>query len=203
MWGESLETRRQNEIGWLILHFAFGFFALFLAPLQFISNIRDKYPIYHRTAGKIYVVGAISASLMAFYLLSNYPLKGSIISLGLLDVIWLFTTVVAFLFARQKNFRLHRQFMTRSYLCALAFVYLRFFDKLNSITGALNFIADEDTREVVIDSMWIFLFLITEFFIQWYPNLKKLTLVKRTLNLETYSSFDETNNSSAGNSTSD
>ena len=170
----SVEERKTTEIGWLYVHLSFGFFALFLAPLQFIPAIRKRYPRFHRTTGKIYVTGATLASLMAFYLLSKYPLPASIPSLALLAFIWLFTTIIAYLFARRKNFLLHRQFMIRSYMCALAFVYLRLFDMTDGATGLLSFIKNAEARSTVIDWSWIFPLMITEFFLNWYPALKKL-----------------------------
>jgi uncharacterized membrane protein len=174
-WDNTLEPRRIGEIGWLILHFSFGFFALFLAPLQFLPTIRAKYPYYHRTAGKIYIIGSIISSLIVFYLLTNYPLPGGIPSLGLLSFLWLCFTITAWRLAKKRSFNLHRQFMTRSYICAMAFVYLRIIDKIDEYTGAFSFITDYETRKTVIDWTWIFPFLITEYFIQWYPGIKKLT----------------------------
>ena len=115
-WDEKLDERRISESSWLIAHFTVGFFALFLAPFQFIPQIRNNYPRVHHTMGKIYVVGAIVSSLMAFYLLSNYPLPGSVPSLAFLNIIWLFTTVAAYLLAKRKIFKVHRQFMIRSYV---------------------------------------------------------------------------------------
>lgn len=136
-WNKTLEVRRIAEIEWLIVHFSFGFFALFLAPLQFLPVFRAKYPYYHRTAGKIYIVGSIVCSLIVFYLLSNYPFPGSIPSLGLLSCLWLYFTVIAWRLAKKRSFNLHKQFMIRSYVCAMAFVYLRLFDKIDHATGAL------------------------------------------------------------------
>jgi uncharacterized membrane protein len=173
-WNETLEPRRIAEIGWLIVHFSFGFFALFLAPLQFLPSVRIRYPYYHRTAGKIYIIGSIVSSLIVFYLLTNYPFPGSVPSLGLLSCLWLYFTVVAWWLAKKRSFNLHRQFMTRSYICAMSFVYLRIIDKIDHNTGALSFITDENTRITVIDWTWIFPFLITEFFIQWHPSIKKI-----------------------------
>jgi uncharacterized membrane protein len=147
---------------------------LFLAPLQFLPILRAKYPYYHLTAGKIYIIGSIVSSLIVFYLLTNYPFPGSVPSLGLLSCLWLYFTLMAWWLAKKRSFNLHRQFMIRSYVCAMAFVYLRLIDKLDHNTGMLSFIADDNTRITVIDWTWIFPFLITEFLIQWHPNIKKI-----------------------------
>ena len=182
-WNVSLEPRKIAEIGWIIAHYSFGFFALFLAPFQFLPTIRSKYPYYHRTAGKIYIIGSIISSLLVFYLLTNYPLAGGIPSLGLLSFLWLCFTITAWWLAKKRSFNLHRQFMIRSYVCAMSFVYLRIIDRIDEYTGVLSFITDDETRKTVIDWTWIFPFLITECFIQWYPSIKKLTPKQITRNL--------------------
>ncbi len=178
LWNEQLDERRISEISWLITHFSFGFFALFLAPFQFIPQIRNNYPRVHHTIGKIYIIGAVVSSLIVFYLLSNYELPGSIPSLAFLDIIWPFTTIAAYLLARRNFFKVHKKFMIRSYVCALAFVYLRLFDKIDHMTGAINFITNDETQATVIEWMWIYPLVITEFFLQWLQPLKKMRLQK-------------------------
>ena len=177
-WNKTLEPRKIAEIGWLVVHLGFGFVALFLAPFQFWPTIRAKYPLYHRTAGKLYIMGSIVSSLTVLYLLTNYPLPGSIPSLGLLSLLWLYFTLMAWWLAKQRRFIQHKQFMIRSYVCAMAFVYLRLFEKLDRDTGVLSFITDDATRLTVIDWTWIFPFIIAEFLMQWHPTTKKLNLVK-------------------------
>jgi hypothetical protein len=68
--------------------------------------------------------------------------------------------------------------MIRSYVCAMAFVYLRLFEKIDRDTGVLSFITDAETRLTVIDWTWIFPFIVTEFLIQWHPGTQKLNLIK-------------------------
>jgi uncharacterized membrane protein len=178
-WDKTLEPRKIAEIAWLIVHLGFGFVALFLAPFQFLPAIRTKYPAYHRTAGKIYIIGSLVSSLTVFYLLSNYPFPGSIPSLALLSGLWFYFTVMAWQLAKKRRYILHQQFMIRSYVCAMAFVYLRLIEKIDRQTGALSFITDEETRITVIDWTWIFPFVVAEFLIQWHPSIKKLNPIPR------------------------
>ena len=61
--------------------------------------------------------------------------------------------------------------MVRSYVCALAFVFVRLFDKIDSYTGLLSIVSDEKTRIAMVDSIgWILPVLITELFLRWGPN---------------------------------
>src|SRR3954468_15716379 len=71
---DALDQRRALERGWLIVHLCLGLTALILGAFQFWPGIRNKYTKWHRNAGKVYIICSIVASLMAFYLLSNYPL---------------------------------------------------------------------------------------------------------------------------------
>ena len=179
---EKLDRRRALEQGWLITHLGFGTAALFLGAIQFWPGIRNNYPKWHRLAGKFYILCSIVAALMAFYLLSNYPLPASVPGFSLLAILWLFTTIAAYLFARKKDFTSHKQFMTRSYVCALAFVFVRLLDKIDHFTWIFSFIKNDDMRATLIDwSGWLIPVMITEFFLQWWPALKRLTGSKNNM----------------------
>lgn len=181
---EALDQRRALERGWLIVHLSFGVIALILGAFQFWPGIRNKYTRWHRNAGKAYIFCSIITALMAFYLLSNYPLPGSVIAFTVLNLIWISTTILAWLFIRQREITLHQQFMTRSYVCALAFVFVRLLFKLNDLTGVFNFIKDGDTRDTLMDAMgWIFPVMITEFLLTWWPAIKKLRVGKEGSNV--------------------
>ena len=176
----GLEPRKESEKWWLITHFTGAAFTLFLGPLQFWSFFRNRFRKWHRIAGKLYIGGSIISALMVFYLLSNYPLPGSIPSLGLLAIIWLFTTTAAFWFAAKKNFKLHKQFMIRSYVCGLAFVFIRLLPMIDNSTGVFSFMKNEEVRFTVYEWLcWVYPLMITEFIIIWYPSILKQKASKR------------------------
>ncbi|MEO5685128.1 MAG: DUF2306 domain-containing protein [Chitinophagaceae bacterium] len=182
--GGTLEPRRQQEKWWLITHFTGAACTLLLGPLQFWPFFRRRYRKWHRIAGKFYIGGSIVSALLVFYLLSNYPLPGSILSLGLLAVIWLFSTIAAFWFAVRKNFTLHKQFMIRSYICGLAFVFIRLLPMVDTATGMFAFMKTEEVRFTVYEWLcWVYPLMITEFFLSWYPSIakQKAIIPKRTL----------------------
>lgn len=170
----SLGPRKESEKWWLIAHFAGATCTLVLGPLQFWPYLRNRYRRWHRLAGKFYIAGSIISALMVFYLLTNYPLTGSIPSLGLLAVIWLFTTIAAYYFAVKKKFILHRDFMIRSYVCGFAFVFIRLLPIINSYTGIFNFIEDEEMQGTVYEWIcWVYPLMVTEFILVWWPAVRK------------------------------
>ncbi len=176
----SLEPRKAGEKWWLVVHFSGAACTLFLGPLQFWPYFRNHFWRWHRIAGKFYIGGSIVSALMVFYLLSNYPLPGSVPSLGLLAIIWLFTTIAAFWFAVKKNFKLHKQFMIRSYVCGLAFVFIRLLPVINHYTGIFNFIKEDSLRDTVYEWIcWVYPLMITEFILIWWPSVSKLKASKR------------------------
>jgi len=169
-----IEPRKEGEKWWLVAHFSGAACTLILGPLQFWAYFRNRFRRWHRIAGKFYIGGSIVSALMVFYLLSNYPLPGSVPSLGLLAIIWLFTTITAFWFAVRKSFKLHKQFMIRSYVCGLAFVFIRLLPRINSYTGIFDFIEGDDLRDTVYEWIcWVYPLMITEFFLVWWPSVSK------------------------------
>lgn len=172
--GGNIGSRKEPERWWLIIHFTGAACTLVLGPLQFWPYFRNRFRKWHRIAGKFYIGGSLISASMVFYLLSNYPLPGSVPSLGLLAVIWIFTTIAAFWFATKRNFKLHKQFMIRSYVCAFAFVFIRVLPILNSYTGIFDFIKDEEMQGTVYEWIcWVYPLMITEFILVWWPSISK------------------------------
>jgi uncharacterized membrane protein len=169
-----LPPRLASEKWWLIVHFSGAACTLFLGPVQFWPFARNRFRRWHRVAGKIYIAGSVVSALMVFYLLSNYPLPGAIPSLGFLAITWLFCTIAAFWLAVKKNFKLHKQFMIRSYVCGLAFLFIRTLPYLDQYTGLFGFIKDDEMRSTVYEWIcWVYPLMITEFFLVWWPSIRK------------------------------
>jgi uncharacterized membrane protein len=177
----KIEPRQESEKLWLVVHFTSAACILILGPLQFWGYFRNRFRKWHRIAGKFFIGGSIISAMMVFYLLSNYPLPGSIPSLGLLAIIWLFTTIAAFWFAIKRNFKLHKQFMIRSYVCGFAFVFIRLLPIINNYVGIFNFMKDEEMRSTVYEWIcWVYPLMMTEFILIWLPSLSKLKTSKGT-----------------------
>ncbi len=177
---EKLPPRIAAKKWWLVIHFVCAGCTLFLGPLQFIPAFRNRYRKWHRLAGKIYIGGSIVSALTVFIILRDYPLPGSIPSLGFLAVIWLFTTIAAYWFAVKRNFKLHRHFMIRSYVCGLAFVFIRLLPLLNQYTGIFDYIKNDEMRFTVYEWIcWVYPLLLVEFLLVWWPSLRATRVSRR------------------------
>jgi uncharacterized membrane protein len=105
---------------WYYSHLLFALPVLFGAPLQFISELRQRAPVVHRTIGKAYVLGACVAALTAIYLGGTGQYEGSRLSIVLTGLLWLFFTISAWRLAVARNYAAHRAFMIRSYTAGLS-----------------------------------------------------------------------------------
>lgn len=161
---------------WLIGHFVPAAATLFLGPLQFIPYIRNRFMKFHRVSGKIYIIGSLISAFTVYVLLvTTYSLPGAIPSLALLATIWIFTTIMAYASIRKRNVKMHKEFMIRSYVCGFAFVFIRLLPEVNYFTGIFGFIEDDTMRYTIYEWIcWVYPLMVTEFFLSWLPQLKKL-----------------------------
>ena len=170
----ELSEIRRKYLGWIIAHFGFAAFTLFLGPIQFMPWVRKKYISFHRWAGKVYIIGSIISALTVFVLLATtYTLPGAIPSLGLLAAIWLYVTIVAYLAIRKKRVKVHQEFMLRSYICGLAFVFIRILPVIHDYTGLFEFIEDDTMRRTVYEWIcWVYPLMFIEFWLVWRKQVK-------------------------------
>lgn len=175
---EEIGERKLPYKWWLIGHFVAASCTLFLGPLQFIPYIRNRFIKFHRFSGKLYIIGSLISAITVFVLLATtYSLPGAIPSLGFLSIIWIFTTLMAYFSIRKRNVKLHKQFMIRSYVCGFAFVFIRLLPEINYFTGIFNFIEDDTMRYTIYEWIcWVYPLIITEFFLTWRPQIKKIKL---------------------------
>lgn len=110
---------------WLLFpHIAGGLVALILGPLQFSNRLRQRHPARHRLLGKIYIGAVLLAAPLAAAMARGYPAFFPW-SVGVNALLWLLTTIAAFLTARNRRFDQHRRWMARSYAMASTFVLPR------------------------------------------------------------------------------
>ncbi len=158
---------------WFVAHILGATCSLFLGPIQFWKSIRTKYIKYHRLAGKIYIIGTLIAAVSAFRLALIFDCVGCRFSLVPLSVLLFITTAMAWYSIRKKNIIAHKQFMVRSYTCALAFVFVRLYQVI-PMGFLFGIIEDTNVRSVVIE--WLFSFMpiiLVEIFMIWIPSLKQ------------------------------
>lgn len=121
---ELLENRLWN-IGFYG-HIFFGGVALAIGWVQFNKKLREKYLSKHRTIGKVYIISALISGSCGVFIAFNAT-GGLITMLGFmcLGVLWLYTTIKAYLAVRKGDLQLHEGFMIYSYAACFAAVTLR------------------------------------------------------------------------------
>ncbi len=168
-------TLFENQI-WFITHIIGGTFSLFLGPIQFWPFIRKKFIRYHRFAGKIYIYGSLIAGLSAFRLAFIYDCIGCRYSLVILSVLFLLSTSLAWYSITKRNIIAHRQFMIRSYTCALVFVFIRL-QQIVPLDFLYEIIDDPAIKRTVNEWMFSFVpIILVEIFMIWIPSVKYIKL---------------------------
>jgi uncharacterized membrane protein len=165
------DTLFSNQL-WFVVHIAGGTCALFLGPIQFWTRIRERYTKLHRLIGKIYIVGSLIAGIIAIKLSLINGCQACRYSLLTLAVLWIFFTIAAYLSIRRFDIEAHRKFMVRSYVCALAFVFVR-------VPGVLPMdfffsMIDSPTEQGIV-AEWFFSLVplfVAEFWLTWLPALR-------------------------------
>jgi len=107
-------------------HISLGGLALLIGWTQFSKNLRVKNINLHRNLGKIYLISVLFSGFSGLYI--AYFATGGIIStfgFSCLAIIWLFTSIRAFLEIKNGSVRKHQKFMIYSYAACFAAVTLR------------------------------------------------------------------------------
>lgn len=111
---------------WILIgHITAGGGALILGPLQFWSRLRARYIKLHRWVGVGYLLAILVSSVCAVVLslTTAYAVNWAYaFSLQVWVSVWIIATVIAYQAALQKKFKLHQEWMTRSYIVTLAFI---------------------------------------------------------------------------------
>jgi uncharacterized membrane protein len=149
---------------WLFGHVVLGISATLIGSLQLIPALRARYPVLHRSLGKVYL-GCISLSaLISFYLGSTAQL-GIVYRTGLtmLGVAWLLTTWMGYFCARRGNVEMHKEWMIKSYVLTLSFVSFRLVEDLLARGGVSSFV---ERKVLMAWASWAIPFFITELILQ-------------------------------------
>jgi uncharacterized membrane protein len=115
---------------WLLPHGLAAACALFLGPFQFSERLRRKYLTLHKSFGYLYIAGCYIGAPLGIYIqwfeekLGTYSHSFTIATV--MDAaIWIFATTMALIMIRAKRMQQHRQWMIRSFACALIFLEVR------------------------------------------------------------------------------
>jgi uncharacterized membrane protein len=117
------------NIPWVLIpHVLGGTLALVLGAVQFSRRLRQHRPQLHRILGRAYVVSVLVAAPLSFILAGRVHEPEIIyfrLATGLQGATWLIVTLAAYLTARHRHIRQHREWMVRSYALTFTFVGTR------------------------------------------------------------------------------
>lgn len=107
-------------------HILLGGLALTIGWVQFSKRIRSRNINLHRNLGKVYVVSVLISGICGIFIAINAT-GGIVTTLGFmaLGLVWLYTTLRAFLAIRKGDLQLHQGMMIYSYAACFAAVTLR------------------------------------------------------------------------------
>jgi uncharacterized membrane protein len=114
------------KVKWvLLLHITAGGGALILGPLQFWERLRTKNWKLHRVIGTLYLLAILASGTCAVILAltTAYAVNWAYaFSLQVWVSVWISASFIAWWTAIKRRFKLHKEWMTRSYIVTLAFV---------------------------------------------------------------------------------
>jgi len=107
-------------------HITFGGLALLIGWMQFSKNIRVNYGFLHKRLGKVYLISVLISGLCGFFI-GLFATGGIISSLGFLslDILWLSSSLLAYVAIRKGKYLQHEYLMILSYSACFGAVTLR------------------------------------------------------------------------------
>lgn len=117
-------------------HFIGGAVALVAGAFQVNSRLRARYLAAHRWTGRVYLLAVLAGGIAGFALaLDSFAGPVARWGFGMLAVLWLGTSAMAYRCIRRRDIGAHRAWMTRSYALTLAAVTLRIYLPASQVAG--------------------------------------------------------------------
>jgi uncharacterized membrane protein len=109
------------------VHVFSSIFALAAGFTQFSNYILKNYKTLHRIVGKIYVINVLlinfpAGMILAIYANGLWPTKMAFV---ILDCLWFYFTLRAYISIRRNKVKEHREFMIRSFALTFSAITLR------------------------------------------------------------------------------
>lgn len=161
---EALSRYAGRQI-WIVAHVATGSVALLIGPFQLWMGMSGRVRPIHRQLGIVYLISIGLSSACAFYLASTT--QGAwVFSAGLsgLGLAWVITSGLAYTAIRRRLYLQHREWMIRSYVVTLGFVFFRIFV---DATTALEIGTQLERISAASWFCWAIPLLIAEAILQW------------------------------------
>lgn len=126
----------RNAPLFLTMHMIGGAIAIAVGTFQLSTRIRARNAAVHRWLGRAYVIGVLVGGVGGL-MLSFHSTAGLVAQIGFfsLAVLWLASTIAAYVHIRNRRVELHRKWMIRSYALTLAALTLRIMMPLSQVAG--------------------------------------------------------------------
>lgn len=149
------------------VHIVGGTLSILTGPMQFWSGFRDRHRKWHRLLGKVYLTGAAIGSISALYV-AWISLGGFAAHVGmfLLALAWSGTTLMAYRRILSGQWKLHREWMIRSYSLVVGILAIRPWFSLFLVLG----VEREPAFAASVWLGWVSTLLIAEMYIGWWRN---------------------------------
>ncbi|MGZ8336539.1 MAG: DUF2306 domain-containing protein [Allosphingosinicella sp.] len=126
--GPNILERRDGNVLAFFLHIGGGSIVLLTAPFQFIAPIRNRYRLYHRLAGYVFVTASVAA-IVGYLMIMPGETDLFWISQLVAVSLWAACVAVAVHAIRRKHVLTHQHNMARAFVIAAYFVTARVFDQ--------------------------------------------------------------------------
>lgn len=119
-----------DKAGYLAVgvHIASAVVIIFSGMLQMVPQIRNRFPVFHRWNGRVYVVTAFSISLAGLFMMWMRGSAGDVwqhLGTSLMAVLIMVCAVMAARYAMARDFKTHRRWALRMYLVVSASLFIR------------------------------------------------------------------------------
>jgi uncharacterized membrane protein YozB (DUF420 family) len=100
---------------------------LLVGIFQINTPWQQRWPMVHRSLGKVYVFGVLCFAAPGGFVMSLFIQRGEwvLASFILQGIAWIVSTYLAYHYIKKKEIQLHRNWMWRSYSITLAAITLR------------------------------------------------------------------------------
>lgn len=150
----------------LLIHVVGAAVFYVLAAVQVLPRIRERYPRWHRLAGRVAVVAGLAGAVSATWLTLVHPdARGPVLYYGRIffGPMWAIFLVMGVLAIRRRDISGHRDWMIRAFAVAmpagtLIFFVLPFILVLGEISDALD--------EIIQSCVWVVHLAIAEYLIR-------------------------------------
>lgn len=133
MTGEGMDEHDQHYASYLLLtlfHLIPGTLFMLLGPLQFSASIHNRWPQYHRCAGRILLLCGLLTAITGLVMNATFPPVGGFLKAMVLTFFGVFQVVALLIAWRaivKRKITIHRDWMIRAFAIALGVSTMRLF----------------------------------------------------------------------------